>query len=496
MTPEELLRSLADKEWRLSNLYWIVDKRGQRVLFQPNGMQRQLFSELHGKDVILKARQLGVTTAMCIDALDDCLFTADYRAAIIAHRLDDAKTIFETKVKYPYDNLPDFVRRRICQVRDSADTLTFDNGSSISVTTSARSGTLQRLHVSEFGKICAQFPNKAREIISGSFPAAEQGRITVESTAEGQEGKFYEMVRNARENARLGPKDYRFHFFPWWRDPGYVYDPDLVVVTPEDEAYFEKLEHEHGISLTPQQQAWWIKTEREQGADMKREYPATPEEAFEQAIEGSFFEAQLAYAVRHRRIGSYPYDPRYEVNTFWDLGRNDLNVIWLHQWDGTRNRFIGYYENSGEHISHYFNWLKEWARRAGDSKRPVRWGEHYWPHDGARQDLFLESGRLGEAEKMGFRPRIVERPANKLEAIDTARAVFPSCDFDEAGCAIGLRRLRHYRKEWDEMRGVWKDRPRHDENSHGADGFMTFACGWSAPAKVKLPPRRRSAWAA
>ena len=26
------------------------------------------------------------------------------------------------------------------------------------------------------------------------------------------------------------------------------------------------------------------------------------------------------------------------------------------------------------------------------------------------------------------------------------------------------------------MRGVWKDRPRHDTASHGADAFITFAC--------------------
>ena len=31
------------------------------------------------------------------------------------------------------------------------------------------------------------------------------------------------------------------------------------------------------------------------------------------------------------------------------------------------------------------------------------------------------------------------------------------------------------------MREVWRDRPRHDDNSHGADGFMTFACGYVKP---------------
>ena len=59
--------------------------------------------------------------------------------------------------------------------------------------------------------------------------------------------------------------------------------------------------------------------------------------------------------------------------------------------------------------------------------------------------------------------------------------MFPSCDFDEIGCADGIKRLRHYRKDWDDEREVFRDRPRHDINSHGADAFMTFACGYTAP---------------
>jgi hypothetical protein len=50
------------------------------------------------------------------------------------------------------------------------------------------------------------------------------------------------------------------------------------------------------------------------------------------------------------------------------------------------------------------------------------------------------------------------------------------------GLPTPLRRPRAYRKEWDESRGVWKDRPRHDEASHGADAFLTFAC-----SNYKLP---------
>ena len=69
---------------------------------------------------------------------------------------------------------------------------------------------------------------------------------------------------------------------------------------------------------------------------------------------------------------------------------------------------------------------------------------------------------------LGFHPTVIERPRNKLAA---ARAALARCQFDEEDCGLGLRRLRAYRKEWDEGRGVWKDRPRHDDASHGADAF-------------------------
>src|SRR5215203_4478162 len=83
---------------------------------------------------------------------------------------------------------------------------------------------------------------------------------------------------------------------------------------------------------------------------MRREYPATPDEAFEQALEGAYFAQDLFAAAKQGRIGGFPYDPRSTVQTFWDLGRNDLNTIWLHQHVNGFDRFIGYYENSGEFI--------------------------------------------------------------------------------------------------------------------------------------------------
>ncbi len=478
--------------WRLSNLYYIVGKSGRVVLFEPNQQQYDYLTNIHGRDIVLKARQLGFSTLACIVALDEAMWTPNYSAAIIAHTKPDAQNLLKTKIKFPYSRLPEGLRANVPTVSDAADTFSLANDSSVIVTNSARGGTFQRLHVSEFGKICARYPDKAKEIVSGSFPAAEEGHITIESTAEGQQGHFFEMTQRALEkDARgqeLSKKDWKIHFYPWWENEGYRLDPSLVRVKAEDERYFRDLEHNDGVKLDDWQRAWWVMQDEVQGGTMKREFPATPKEAFEQALEGAYFEQQLAAANKRESIGRFPYDPRYPVNTFWDLGRNDQTAIWLHQDIKGRDRFIGYYENSGEHISHYLIWLKDWLRDKEGS-----WGDHYWPHDGDREDLFLDKGRVGEVQEMGFRPSIVSRVSNKLSAIEAARSAFSNCDFDDAACDVGLKRLKHYRKEWNERLEVWKDRPLHDDNSNGADAFMTFATGydriasdWDKPMRTNL----------
>lgn len=479
----ELGNNLLDPMWRLNNLYWITDKDGQKVLFHPNAAQLEFINGCSDSDVILKARQLGFTTLASIIGLDEALFFENWHVGIIADTRENATKIFETKVKYPYKNLPRALRRLKPAKNDRAGFLNFEHDSSIGVTTSARSGTLQRLHVSEFGKICAKYPQKAREIVTGSFPAVGKNPKTIESTAEGQEGYFYDYCTDAM----VGRGGFKFHFFPWWQDPNYVSHNMATVISAAHQRYFEKLEAEIGRKLTDAQKRWWVEQEYLLGGDMKRENPATPKEAFEQAIEGAYFATQLAHSEMHRKIGRFPVDTNYPVNTWWDLGRNDMTAIWLHQFIDGRNRLVGYYENSGEHISHYVMWLKSWARQNG-----VEFDTHYWPHDGKREDLFLENGRQGEAEKLGLYTEIVTRTPNKMEAITTARSIFPSCDFDEEGCAQGLKRLKHYRKEWDENRDVWKNQPRHDDNSHGADAFMTFSTGWVPPVQVttQFTPRK------
>lgn len=465
-----LVEQWADPRWRLNNLYWIKDKAGRRVRFKLNAAQSELLDELHYLNVILKARQLGFTTFIQLFMLDACLFNSNTAAGVIAHTREDAEAFFKDKIKFAYDNLDEAIKAQVACTQDSAKSLAFSNGSSIRVGTSLRSGTFQYLHVSEFGKICARFPDKAREIVTGALNTIEAGQFAfIESTAEGDEGAFFEMCqtaqRKAQQGQRLTPLDFKFHFHPWWRDKGYQLD-EPVVIPPSLRAYFNKLESQ-GITLTAPQRAWYAMKAETQKDDMKREYPSTPEEAFENSIEGAYLTEQM---VKLRKRGGICRIPILDapVDTFWDLGVNDDTVIWFRQRVGPEHRFIDYYENNGEGFEHYARILKE---------RGYIYGRHYLPHDGGHRRMGYQAK---SAEQMlidlGVQPiQVVPRIPNNKVGIEATRAYLANCWIDEERCAHGIKALDNHRKEWDEKRGVWKDEPFHGPASHGYKAMETAA---------------------
>ena len=201
LTKEEWKAGLRLKWFRLCCMYYIKDKDGQKVLFTPNAAQESYYIGSHQSDIILKARQLGFTTFKMIHDLDSCLFRKNFSAGCIAHNDKDSKDIYRNKIRFAYEAITPKVISLLAHIgyalpaprNDKDNGYVFSNGSSIGVSTGYRGGTLQSLHVSEFGKICKKYPDKAQEIVTGAFNAVgKNGSITIESTAEGKQGYFYE----------------------------------------------------------------------------------------------------------------------------------------------------------------------------------------------------------------------------------------------------------------------------------------------------------------
>lgn len=466
----QVVDNFSDAKWRLNNLYKIQNEAGEEVAFRMNWAQERFYDDQHSLNVILKARQLGFTTLIDLMFLDACVFNSNVQAGIIAQSLDDAAEFFNKKVKYPYDNLPAAIKEANPAVADSARKLSFENGSSLRVGTSLRGGTYQYLHVSEFGKIGAKYPEKAKEIVSGAFNTVHAGQyIAVESTAEGQGGKFYRMCERARamadSGAKLTPLDFKFHFYAWWQHPGYVLDPEGVTITKEQRAYFEKIRVDHGIALTPEQQAWYVKKAAGQEGEMKREFPATPDEAFEEAIEGAYYDNQMRQAREQGRITAVPYDDYLPVWTCWDLGMDDATAIWFFQLRGDQLRFIDYYEAEGEAYPHFVKMLQD---------RPYIYEGHILPHDGNVRAPETGNRRHETLTEMGLKGiEVAPRTPDLGHDIQNVRRLFGRLWFDEENCALGLSRLQNYRKKWNDSLGVFASQPLHDENSHGADALRT-----------------------
>ena len=471
-------RLLGLKEWRLNNLYRIKDKYGKRIRLRLNEAQRQYHDERHIRSVICKARQLGFTTYIQIDMLDDCLFTKNFSGGVIAHNREDAQSFFKDKIKFAYDNLPKHIRDTITAKTDSANELEFNNGSRIRVSSSFRSGTMQSLHVSEYGKVCAKFPEKAREIKTGAFPAIASGnRITVESTAEGRIGDFFDMCQKSQKlfetGERLTPLDFKFHFYPWYGDASYSINPENVVLPTATRDYLAGQERALSRIFTDGQKAWYQKTLETFGDDMKREYPSTPEEAFEQSVEGAYFHKQMSHIRTKQQITHVPIERGVPIHTFWDLGR-DTTSIWFFQEVGFEHRFIDYFQSSGEYIEYYIGILKD----KRDGEFPYIYGTCLLPHDGTHKRINAKYSTQEILEQNNFETFIVERTTDKTDAIAHARQALPNCIFDAERCHEGIICLDNYRKEWDDKLGTWKKTPLHDAASHGADAFMVYADGY------------------
>lgn len=494
----ELERCLEDAEWRLFSgcLYQIIvkgepikDEQGN-VLdegdsfvmpFKPNRAQKRFIRRLWHRNIILKARQLGFTTLIAILWLDHALFNANQRCGIIAQDRETAESIFRDKVKFAYEKLPEEIRERFPLARDSTKELLFaHNNSSIRVATSVRGGTIHRLHVSEFGKICAKFPAKAEEVVTGSFQAVpNSGIIVVESTAEGQDGEFYEMCKRAQALVvavrKLTASQYRFHFYAWWQEPAYTMDPAGVSITPAQHDYFNAVELSEGCSIDLGQRAWYVEKARNEfeGREerMWREYPSSPEESFQQSVEGNYYAKDIV--LLRKRGGICPV-PTLDlpVYTFWDIGRSDGTAIWFAQFlkGGAEARFINYYEEHNEDLRHYARMLQE---------KGYLYGGHFLPHDADAKRLsdYNKSVREQLQDLLpGHTFWIVPQITELMTGIYATRKHLKAAWFDIDGAREGIERITGYKKKYSHSESRFIDQPDKSNGcTEGADALRQWA---------------------
>lgn len=482
---EQLELCLSDPMWRLENLYFILVKTAgdapgadRKMLFRLNSAQRRLLDRIWHRNVVLKARQVGITTLICILWLDHALFVPHQRCGIVAQDDGAAKVIFRDKVKFAYDNLPDEVRSRFPLVKDAADELLFaHNGSSVRVATSMRSGTLDRLHVSELGKISAKYPAKADEVITGSLPAVpDNGIAVIESTAEGREGAFFDIVTQAQrqdaERIKLTVKDYRLHFTSWWQHDAYRMDPAGVVISDADHTYFDGVEQACACKIDTAQRAWYVKTRDStfsgSAPRMWQEYPSTPDEAFQVSGEGNYYTKDMLALRKRGGIREVPVLD-VPVNTFWDIGRSDGVAIVFHQESNGEDRFIDYLEARNESLGYYVREL---------NARGYIFNRHFLPHDAAHKRLSDTNQSTEEMlNALGVRNTVIVPIITQLiNGVEQTRKHMKGCYIDRERCAGLIAALDGYQKRWSQSDHRYLDEPnKRNGCSEGADAFRQWA---------------------
>ena len=406
--------------------------------------------------------------------LDQALFVNNTSCGIIAQNLKSVGKIF-ARLKGTYERLkndPDlgYLIKDIEDVAYNKNELVFSNGSSFYVDVSFRWDTLQFLHVSEFGKICAKYPDKAEEIVTWALEAVAIGNyVFIESTAEWATGYFYDYYETAKrlqdEQKKLNEQEFKLFFFAWWENKEYVINDPYITLTVENINYFKTLQDEYGIMLTHEQKCWYQIKKDKLKDKIYREYPSYPDEAFVLATEWAYYGKWITQVYKERRITKVPYDPAFPVHVSWDIwgaGWGDDCVLWFFQIVWLQIRFIDYWSGTG------YSMLEVIAEVI--NRKEYYWWYHILPHDGSHHEQTTGTKRADALRKVWC--KVIELAIHSISSrIDTTRDLFKFMFFDKEKTNEGFKKLSWYRRKYDKVNGWLRDTPEHDENSHTADSF-------------------------
>lgn len=261
---QELIRCKQDPVYFTTRYCKIANQDSGIIPFKMYEFQKRVMNNLreHDRNIILKSRQLGISTLTSAYALWLMLFHKSKKCLALATNQDTAKNIID-KVKLAYDNLPSFMRVPTTEYNKLS--ISFVNGSKIkavAATKSAgRSESLSLLIIDEAAFI--EPDDKIREIWTSTQPTlASNASCIILSTPNGHNNFFHEMWTNS-EN---GKNNFNFVRLPWtvhpehdqsWRDKQDVelgekkaaQECDCVHYDTQIRLYDNELEMEYNASI-------------------------------------------------------------------------------------------------------------------------------------------------------------------------------------------------------------------------------------------------------
>ena len=238
---------------------------------------------------------------------------------------------------------------------------------------------------------------------------------------------------------------------------------------------------------------WYVKTLRasqtglipqEELDDAKKmqtedQYLAEWECDFESAILGAFYGKEMRQLTDQDRILDIEYDPMFPVHTAWDLGYSDDTAIWWFQVVHGEIRCLDYHSSNGQPVAFYTGIIQ-----SREAERGYVYGTHYLPHDARAKTLASNRSIIEQlSDKIALKSMKIVPMLSLQDGIQATRLALTRAWFDHK-CEDGIECLRQYQREYDEDKKVFRDKPRHDWTSHGADAFRMLSIAWKEEAKL------------
>lgn len=202
---EEYAKCASDLIYFAKKYVYIKHPTRGRILFNLYPFQEQVIRDLyvHDKSIILKARQLGISTLLSAYAVWLMTFKEDQNIVVLASKLKVAQEIMD-KVKVMYYSLPTFLRGTNPPDKDNTQTLQIKNGSKISAFSAnsdeGRSQAASVVIIDEFA-----FIQRSEDLWTSVFPTISTGgKAILLSTPNSSGGTFHRLWMQAE----MGENDF------------------------------------------------------------------------------------------------------------------------------------------------------------------------------------------------------------------------------------------------------------------------------------------------
>jgi hypothetical protein len=194
--------------------------------------------------------------------------------------------------------------------------------------------------------------------------------------------------------------------------------------------------------------------------------------SFGEMSTGSFYGDLIEKLKQEGRMGPYTYDPNRTVDTYWDIGIDDMNVIWFCQNIGSRRILIDYHEDNSKPPSEYVKVLKN---------KGYTYGTHYMPHDAGHRkvqmyELLTTQGiydRLLKDFNVSGKTKKVDKPHRKIDAINALRQIFHTIYVSD-NVATPFKQIERLRRKYDGKSKCFSDVPIKGKEIHAADALAVM----------------------